>query len=82
MDSTTEIDRGPVLLCYDGSDTAKRALERAGHLLGGDEAVVLTVWESLGSAILRNLPSGETEFGREAKGIAEDVVDELDAGVA
>ena len=81
MGSTTETDRGPVLLCYDGSDTAKRALERAGPLLGG-EAVVLTVWESLGSAILRNLPSGETEFGREAKGIAEDVVDELDASIA
>jgi nucleotide-binding universal stress UspA family protein len=82
MGSTTETDRGPVLLCYDGSDTAKRALERAGHLLGGNEAVVLNVWESLGSAILRNLPSGETVFGREATGIAEDVVDELDASIA
>jgi hypothetical protein len=37
MGSTTETDRGPVLLCYDGSDTAKRALEHAGHVLGGDE---------------------------------------------
>jgi hypothetical protein len=45
-----------VLLSYDGSDAARRAIERAGQLLGGGEAIVLTVWESLGSAILRNLP--------------------------
>jgi hypothetical protein len=49
------------------------------QLLGGGEAIVLTVWESLGSAILRNLPAGATEFGSEARGIAEDVVDALDA---
>lgn len=82
MDSATGRQRGPVLLCYDGSDNARQAIERAGQLLGGGEAVVLTVWESLGSAILRSLPSGGTEFGREARGIAEDVVDELDASTA
>lgn len=82
MRSMATNERGPVLLCYDGSDPAKRAIERAGQAVGGGEAIVLTVWESLGSAILRNLPSGETEFGREAKGIAEDVVDELDASIA
>lgn len=69
-------------LCYDGSDAARRAIERAGRVLGGGEAIVLTVWESLGSAILRKLPSGATEFGRDARGIAEDVIDELDAGTA
>jgi nucleotide-binding universal stress UspA family protein len=82
MGSATERQRGPVLLCYDGSDAARRAIERAGRVLGGGEAIVLTVWESLGSAILRKLPSGATEFGRDARGIAEDVVDELDAGTA
>lgn len=82
MDSATGGQRGPVLLSYDGSDAARRAIERAGQLLGGGEAIVLTVWESLGSAILRNLPSGATEFGSEARGIAEDVVDELDARTA
>jgi nucleotide-binding universal stress UspA family protein len=82
MDSGTGRQGGPVLLCYDGSDNARRAIERAGQLLGGGDAVVLTVWESLGSAILRNLPSDSTELGREARGVAEDVVDELDARTA
>ena len=82
MHSATRRQRGPVLLCYDGSDAAARAIERAGQLLGGGEAIVLTVWESPGSAILRHLPSGATEFGSEARGIAEDVVDDLDARTA
>jgi hypothetical protein len=43
MDSATGGQRGPVLLSYDGSDAARRAIERAGQLLGGGEAIVLTV---------------------------------------
>ena len=82
MYSATGRQRGRVLLCYDGSDNARQAVEQAGQLLGGGEAVVLTVWESLGSAILRRLPSDKTEIGREASGIAEDVVEELDASTA
>lgn len=82
MDSAGEGRRGPILLCYDGSDTARRAIERAATLVDGGEAVVLTVWESVGSAILRHAPSGETGFGRDARGIAEDVVGELDASTA
>jgi nucleotide-binding universal stress UspA family protein len=35
----------PALLGYDGSDVARRAIERAAELLGGGAAVVLTVWE-------------------------------------
>jgi nucleotide-binding universal stress UspA family protein len=73
---------GPVLLGYDGSDAARGAIATAGRVLGGREAVVVTVWESVGSAILRNLPSGATEHGRDARGIAEDVVEELDAATA
>jgi nucleotide-binding universal stress UspA family protein len=79
MSSAPEGQRGPVLLCFDGSEPARQAIERAGRVLGGGKAVVLTVWESVGSAILRHTPSEATEFGREAKGISEDVVAELDA---
>ena len=82
MRSMVTSERGPVLLCYDGSDFAKRAIERAGQIVGGGDAIVLTVWESLGSAILRNLPSDATELGREARGIGEDVVDEFDTSTA
>jgi nucleotide-binding universal stress UspA family protein len=35
---------GPLVLCYDGSDDAKHAIERAGRLLGGRDALVVTVW--------------------------------------
>ena len=82
MGSEIEGGRGPVLLCYDGSDTARRAIVRAARVLGDGEGIVLTVWESLGSAILRHVPSGGGAFGRDVKGIAEDVVDELDASIA
>ena len=34
---------GPLLLCYDGSDDAKHAIERAGELFHGRHVLVLTV---------------------------------------
>jgi nucleotide-binding universal stress UspA family protein len=36
---------GPLLLSYDGSDDAKAAIEHAGRLLGGRDAMVVTVWQ-------------------------------------
>src|SRR4051794_12319086 len=36
---------GPLLLCYDGSEHARDAVERAGSLFAGRDAVVLTVWQ-------------------------------------
>src|SRR5918911_1463651 len=44
---------GPLLLCYDGSEDAKHAIEHAGRLLGGRDALVVTVWHptpALGSS--------------------------------
>ncbi len=35
----------PSLLCYDGSEPAKHAIERAAGLLRGRGAVVLSVWQ-------------------------------------
>ncbi len=34
-----------ILLCYDGSPDAQAAIDRAGELLSGQAATVLTVWE-------------------------------------
>ena len=82
MNAVSDEVLGPVLLGYDGSDAARGAIATAGRVLGDREAVVVTVWESVGSAILRNLPSSATELGRDARGIAEDVVEELDAATA
>jgi nucleotide-binding universal stress UspA family protein len=38
---------GPLLLCFDGSDDAKRAIERAGALFTGRHALVVTVWQPI-----------------------------------
>jgi nucleotide-binding universal stress UspA family protein len=38
---------GPLLLCYDGSEDARRAIERAGALLAGRRALVVTVWQPI-----------------------------------
>lgn len=44
--SRDEESRGPLLLCYDGSDTSKRAITIAGQLLDPQAALVLHFWES------------------------------------
>jgi nucleotide-binding universal stress UspA family protein len=67
--------RDPVLVCYDGSESARHAVERAAGLLGRVPAVVVCVWESVGSFVLRHHPRGSFA-------IAEDVVEELDSSSA
>jgi nucleotide-binding universal stress UspA family protein len=37
---------GPLLLCYDGSDNARGAIEHAGALFAGRDAVVATAWRT------------------------------------
>jgi nucleotide-binding universal stress UspA family protein len=41
-----EAGDGPLLLCYDGSDDAKRATDVAGQLFPGRRALVLNLWQS------------------------------------
>jgi nucleotide-binding universal stress UspA family protein len=36
-----------LLICYDGSEDAKHAIERAGKLLPGRQALVVTVWQPI-----------------------------------
>jgi nucleotide-binding universal stress UspA family protein len=58
---------GPVLLAYDGSDTAGSAIERAAATLGGGPAVVLTVWEPTATYTGYDPLAGVSEgFGRVA----------------
>ena len=37
----------PILICYDGSDGAKRAIEAAGGLFAGRKTIVLNVWSPI-----------------------------------
>ncbi len=75
--------RRPALLCYDGSDYARRAIEQAGAVLDGGPAVVLTVWESIGPPALRHPIPAVAEFGREFREeTSKDVVEALDAETA
>jgi nucleotide-binding universal stress UspA family protein len=43
-----------ILLCYDGSRDAECAIERAGELLSGQPATILTVWEGLTVVLARS----------------------------
>jgi len=38
-------DATPILIAYDGSEAARRAVDQAAELLGGRPALVVTVWE-------------------------------------
>jgi nucleotide-binding universal stress UspA family protein len=56
--------RGPILIAYDGSDAAGRAIEATGRLLGGRPAIVVHVWRSrirhsLAGNVLERVPMHE-----------------------
>lgn len=46
-----------ILICYDGSDDAKAAIEQGGQLLRGQKATVLTVWRPFRS-VAAGTPGG------------------------
>ncbi len=54
----------PILLCYDGSDDAFRAIELAGSLFPGARALVLSVWEKYG--VLSGIPRVDDSLMQEA----------------
>jgi nucleotide-binding universal stress UspA family protein len=41
----TDHAEGPLLVCYDGSEDAKHAIDSAADLIGGRQAVIATVWQ-------------------------------------
>lgn len=53
---------GPVLLCYDGSPAAGRAIGVAGDLLGGGAAIVVTVWEPFTLSLLTPVSDAVSEL--------------------
>ena len=71
----------PVLLGYDGSDSARRAIEAAGALLGNGPAVVLTVWEPTAAFTGYDPLAGVSEGMGRAAGL-EAEMDDIGAQVA
>ncbi|HEY3612482.1 MAG TPA: universal stress protein [Gaiellales bacterium] len=59
-----DAENKPILLCYDGSDDAFRAIELAGSLFPGRSAVVLSVWEKYG--VLSGIQRVDDELMQEA----------------
>ena len=52
----------PILIAYDGSDSARRAVHEAGKLFGPRQALVVTVWEpDLGYEVAAMSPPTELE---------------------
>jgi nucleotide-binding universal stress UspA family protein len=65
---------GPVVLCYDGSDDAKHAIERAAGLLAGRDALVVTVWHgapALGSFAFAGATDSMFDFPEASRAAAE-----------
>jgi nucleotide-binding universal stress UspA family protein len=64
---------GPLLLCFDGSERAARAIERAGALFAGRDAIVVNVWQppSLGSHAWPGVTANMVEFFKFDRASAE-----------
>ena len=64
---------GPLLLCFDGSERAARAIERAGAVFAGRDAIVVNVWQapSLGSHAWAGVTASMVEFFRFDRASAE-----------
>jgi nucleotide-binding universal stress UspA family protein len=66
---------GPLLLCYDGSADARNAIERAGALFEGWDAVVVTVWQqtaAVGNFAWAGETAGMVDFFELDRAAAED----------
>src|SRR3954463_5358051 len=65
---------GPLLVCYDGSDDAKYAIETAATLCPGSHALVVSVWQRLAgldSIAWAGEPAGMVNFGEFDRASAE-----------
>ena len=75
---------GPLLICYDGSEDAKHAIERAAGLLAARPALVVTVWQptaTLDSFAWSGATAGMVNFVELDRAAAEDGGRVADEGV-
>lgn len=77
----------PMLLCYDGSEPARRAIAAAGGITGGP-ALVLSAWESLDSvavpvpALAGAVLGGAGKLDEESASVAAELADQGVAAAA
>jgi len=62
-----EGNHAPIVVGYDGSESAKGAIEQAGELFGGRPAVVLYAWEAIELSALRRGAIGMSATANEAE---------------
>lgn len=73
---------GPILLCYDGSESSREAIRRVGELLAEPAAVCLCVWEAAGEprsaleTFVEVLGTSAEEYNRLAGRAAQDTAEE------
>jgi nucleotide-binding universal stress UspA family protein len=66
-------ERGPILFCHDGSESALYAIDEAGRLFPGGRALVLHAWRPLSATVMWN-----PILGHPASGPLKEAADELD----
>jgi nucleotide-binding universal stress UspA family protein len=79
----TSIADGPLLLCYDGSEDARNAIQRAGELFADRRALVVTVWQATVApgSLGFSEADGMVDFVRLDRAAAEDGGRVADEGV-
>jgi nucleotide-binding universal stress UspA family protein len=75
---------GPLLLCYDGSEDARYAIQRAGALFPGKRAVVVMVWQPAAALVSYDWwggTAGTLNFGELDRAAAEACAQVVEEGV-
>jgi nucleotide-binding universal stress UspA family protein len=74
-----------ILIAYDGSSDAKEAIKRAGELMRGRPAGVLTVWEPFGDIVGRvgaGMPIGSVDYAELDRSYGEHARQRAEAGAS
>jgi nucleotide-binding universal stress UspA family protein len=79
----TSIADGPLLLCYDGSEDARHAIQRAGELFANRRALVVTVWPPtvVPGSLGFSEGAGMVDFAQLDRAAAEEAARVADEGV-
>lgn len=71
-----------ILVCYDGSADAQAAIDRAGSLMPGNEAIVLVIWETILETLTRNGSLGLGFIGEDGGADTDAAIEKAALGTA